>query len=124
MARAMENLSILNSAVRTFLALVIVGALGLGGWIGYQSYYESDIAIRRTSEELEATRQELAAREEALREKDELLAKKDTEIEDLNHTIEAKDEEIAQLDTKMRLLKVDRRIAHLTIEDQREDPET
>jgi hypothetical protein len=117
MARAMQNLAVLNSVVRTFLALVIVGVLGFGGWVGYRNYNASDRAMREQSEALETARQELAAREAALRQKDAHIA-------DLNVTIERKDEEIAQLDTKLRLLKVDRRIAHLTVDDQRTDPET
>lgn len=131
MSRAMENLATLNSVVRTMLACVIFGAIGYGGWMAYRTYYSADLAIQRQTEELINARHEIALREEAIKERDrqlsekqEQLVKKDAEIADLNQTIVKKDEHIAQLDTRLRLLKVDRRIAHLSVEEQRADPET
>jgi hypothetical protein len=131
MSRMMENVATLNSAVRTMLAVLLVGVFGWGGWTAYRTYFASDIAAREQAQELEDARQELARRDNELREKvqmiaqrDEQLAKQSEEIASLNLTVQEQEEEIARLDTALRLLKVDHRIAHLEILDQKTDPES
>jgi hypothetical protein len=124
MSRMMENVATVNSLVRTFLAVVLVGAAGLGGWKAYQTYYAADLERQSQIEALTAAREELAARDETIRQKEELLTAKTAEIVELNVTIEEQDQKIDQLDTSLRLLKVDHRIANLTIDDQMTDPTT
>lgn len=131
MSRVIEHVATLNSVVRTILAVVLVGAMGYGGWMGYRTYNSADLAMQEQSQALEAARQDLAARDEEIKEKDRLLSQKqqqlirqEAEIADLNVMIKEKEAKIAQLDTAMRLLKVDRRIAHLRVLDQTTDPES
>jgi hypothetical protein len=117
MARTMENIATLNSVVRTFLALVIVGGLGAGGWLAYTTYNAADLELAKQTRELENARQELAARDETIKQKDAAIA-------DLNVEIQEKNEKISHLETAMRLLKMDHRLAHLTVLDQTTDAET
>ncbi len=131
MSRVIEHVATLNSVVRTILAVILVSAMGYGGWVAYSSYNSADLAMKKHLEELEAARQSLAKRDEEIRQKDRLLSEKQQqlarqqeEIANLNRVIKEKDEKIAQLDTAMRLLKVDRRIAHLRVLDQTTDAET
>jgi hypothetical protein len=113
----MENISTLNSVVRTFLALVLVVAAGWGGWVAYTTYNAADIELQKQTRELENARHELVLREETIKQQDAAIA-------NLNVEIEQKNEKIAHLETAMRLLKMDRRLARLTVLDQATDAES
>lgn len=110
MPRIIESLSTINSLVRTGLAVLAVGLLGAGGYYGYRAYNASDLAIQEKEKELEEIRGELAANKTLLEQQKRLLAEKD--------------EKIQKLDTSLRLLKVNHRVAWLTVLDQEVDPET
>lgn len=117
MARMMENISTLNSVIRTLLALFLVVVLSWGGWVAYTTYNAADIELRKQTRELENARQELVLREETIKKQDETIA-------GLNQEIKEKDQKISHLETAMRLLKMDRRLAHLRVLDQTTDAET
>lgn len=117
MSKLMEHVAILNSAVRTVLALLVVAGLGVGGWYGYSTYNEKDLAIEKASQELADAKNELA-------QKNVLIQEKDRAIESLHVEVAEKEKEIQRLDTALRLLKIDHRVARLTILDQRPDAET
>lgn len=116
MARFVESIAVVNSAVRTLIGLVLVGGLGLGGWYGYTTYNQKDIAIERTSRDLASARAELEK-------KNTLIQEKERTIASLKVDVEQKQREIERLDTAMRLLKIDHRVARLTVVDQGPDPE-
>jgi hypothetical protein len=113
----MENISTLNSVIRTLLALFLVVVLSWGGWVAYTTYNAADIELRKQTRELENARQELVLREETIKKQDETIA-------GLNQEIKEKDQKISHLETAMRLLKMDRRLAHLRVLDQTTDAET
>ncbi|MAR09407.1 MAG: hypothetical protein CL681_05475 [Blastopirellula sp.] len=102
MANIMKSIDTLNSTVRTLLAIVVAGALGVGGWFGYETVNENRLAKER----LETAQAELANVQGQLR--------------TANATIEEQSLEIARL----HLLKVDHRVARLRVLDQFEDPES
>ncbi|HAY78197.1 MAG TPA: hypothetical protein DCY79_00155 [Planctomycetaceae bacterium] len=56
MANIMKSIDTLNSTVRTLLAIVVAGALGVGGWFGYETVNENRLAKER----LETAQAELA----------------------------------------------------------------
>jgi hypothetical protein len=116
MARMMEHVATLNSVVRTILAVVLVGALGYGGWIAYATYNEADLHLAKQTKELEEARKELVLREQAIKEKDAAIA-------DLNRAVQERDKKIEHLNTAMRLLKMDHRLARLTVLDQKTAPD-
>ena len=114
MSKFMENVAVANSAVRTFLGVVLVGGLGFGGWYSYQTYNAKDLAIAEAEQQLVSIKGELEK-------KNALLEEKDQAIQSLNVEVQQKQREIERLDTAMRLLKVDHRVGRLTVLDQMTD---
>ena len=105
-----ESLSTINSLIRTGLAVLAVGLIGAGGYYGYQTYNASDLAIQEKEQELVKMRNELSEKQELLNQQQRQLV--------------VKDQKIQKLDTSLRLLKVNHRVAWLTVLEQDEDPET
>jgi len=138
MASLTESISVVSSALRTLIALTLVGGLGLGGWYGYTQYNAGEIEAKRAAEalaqaqsDLQHASVELAQTQTRLDEanveiahKVEELKEKDAEIVVLNETVKEQEEEIVRLDTSLRLLKVDHRVARITVLDQTTDPES
>ena len=110
MPRIIESLSTINSLIRTGLAVLAVALIGAGGYYGYRTYNASDLAIQEKEKELATIRGELAAKQSLL--------------EEQQRQLKAKDEKIQKLDTSLRLLKVNHRVAWLTVLEQEVDPET
>lgn len=145
MGRITDSVATFNSLIRTFLAMVVVGGASYVGWIAYGAYRAEELELRKTEEELASAQSRLDALEGTLSEKDNLLSEKDsaieqlqsglqekesqlsqqaTEIAQLNVDIEAGRLRIDQLETSLHLLKVDHRLAQVTVLDQTTDDET
>jgi hypothetical protein len=113
MPTILERISVLSHAVRTLLALLVACLSGAGIWYGYRAIDSGrrlDQALAAANDELQRAAQEL-----------ELKSK---QIESLESTVRQQREEIDRLDTAMRLLKVDHRVARLFVENQEHDPRT
>jgi len=89
-----KALSALNSLIGTILALAMVTLLGVGAWFGYQTYYADKFALKQARQR---------------------VAEQQAQIIALNADLEAKRREIQRLETAVRLLKVDHRIARITV---------
>jgi hypothetical protein len=89
-----------NSALRTLLAAVIVAGAGYAGYIGYALYNEPQ--------------QRLAEKQAALEKAVNELKIRDAQVNQLN-------DKLARLEVAMRLLKVRRRLARLTVLEQHQD---
>ena len=120
----MEKLAAINSFVRTLLAVIVLGAVGYGGWFGYTTYNAKEIEAQKRSKELEEAtgkladaQRELDAAQAEIRQKSLLIIEKDSKISELNLDIE-------KLEASLALLKVDHRLARLTVVDQGKDPNT
>jgi hypothetical protein len=138
MSGMMESLKTVNSVVRTLLALTVVAAAGVASWFGYNTYYAADLEAKRKTEQLQTvqhnlqeTEQELGAVRTALDStkqqliaKETVIAERDVEISRLGEEIQQKEQEIQRLDTAMRLLKVDHRLARITVLDAGSDADT
>ena len=121
----MENVSTVNSLVRTILALVVVGAAGLGGLFAYRTYNEGDKAQSRLEEaekQLDDVKAKLQTKSEQLNDKLQELTQKNKKIQqqegqivELNETIDEKNELIEKQAIAMRLLKKDQRKAIITV---------
>jgi hypothetical protein len=120
----MESLATINSFFRTLLAAIVLGAAGYAGWFGYTTYNAKEIEARKNSqalaevnERLNATAVELKAAQDNIQEKSRLLIEKDAAIDELNV-------ENQRLETSLALLKVDTRLARVTVLEQGTDPNT
>jgi hypothetical protein len=95
-----DTIKTVNSTLRTLLALVVVAGAGYAGYIGYAIFNEPQLRLAEKQEELTKALGELKAR--------------DAKVGELN-------EKLARLEVAMRLLKVRRRLARLTVLDQHQD---
>jgi hypothetical protein len=114
MAKAVDTIATLNSAVRTVLAVVVCGALALAGYLGYDQYHAKDRAAAEATQRLKDAEEQLVSIRQDVLAKEALLEQQAEEIRQ-------KEEQIAKLETARRLLKVDHRLARLNILDRYED---
>lgn len=124
MPGVMENLSTVNSFLRTVIAIVVIGGLGVGGWYGYTTYNAKEFEARdkarllaETNEKLVSVQRSLDAASAEIVEKNARIEQQTTEIADLNKQVD-------KLKTSLTLLKVDHRVARLTVVDQTKDEAT
>ena len=104
-----------NTTLRTMLMLVLVGGAGYGGYKAYEFYNEPHQQLADKEAELEKTRGSLAKANA------DLLARQQ-EIGQLNVALDEKTAQVERLEVAMRLLKVQHRLARLTVLDQRQRP--
>jgi hypothetical protein len=124
MGRVTDSISAVNSAVRTLLATVVVGGVGAGGWYAYSFLHANESEAKRAAEALAAARSDLDRATAELERKEVLLQRKDAEITTLNDQVQKQQIEIHRLDTSLRLLKVNHRVARMTVLDQVADAST
>lgn len=120
----MEKVSIINSAIRTLLAALVLGGLGYGGWYGYQVFNEKDLTARRASQELALAKDELLRTHSDLVAKETELQQKNVEIGELHDQVAEQQQQIERLDTSLRLLKVDHRVARIRVAEQTKNADT
>jgi len=132
MPGVMETVSTLNSFVRTVLAVIVVGGLCVAAWFAYTTYYAGDLAMREKDAALVEAREqllqqrglldkkerELSIKARELAARDATISEQETEIDTLGKTLQEKEEEIQQLGAAIRLLKVDHRLAQISVLDQ------
>lgn len=87
----------LTNFMRAVAALMFVGLLSAGSWIGYQRLNSVDPRLVTAEKE---------------------LADQRAKAEKLAQDLAAKEKEVARLDTAVRLLKVDRRVARIDVLEQ------
>jgi len=117
MGRFHETLGTINTTLRTVLMLILVGASGLLGYKGYEIYNEPREKLAQQQARLQSVEQQL---KQATGE----LAASQRRIEELTTDVAEKTARIERLDLSLRLLKVRRRLARLTVLDQHEQRDT
>ncbi len=116
MGNATSTLHEVNSFLRTAIMCVVVGGVGYGGGWLYQNLNPS-AQIREKEEQIQLAKAELQAAQVAL---DQRAAR----IQQLGVELQSAHEQISRLDTAMRYLKVDRRVAELVVLRQMVHPQT
>lgn len=93
MGKINEGLKTFNATVRTVIGATFVGLFGYGGYFGYSEYtkYTRELATAKAT------------------------------IDQLNIELETKTKELEKLETSMRLLKTDQRLARLEVMSMRRD---
>ena len=116
MSKLIGAVSELNKFLRTILVCVVVGGASYcGGWL-YNNLYpqaalkHKDERIQEISDTLQATQQELAQSNE--------------KVLTLTQSLAAAHEQVERLDASIRLLKVDSRVAEITVLKQVANPQS
>jgi cell division protein FtsB len=109
-------LEAMNRLLGTLLTLVILTLLGVGGWFGFRAYYAERGALQEA-------RANLADRDAKIDQLNKQVQQRTAEIAALNRDLQAKQKEIDRLGAVVKLLKLSRRIAQLTVlgQDRSED---
>ena len=118
MAGVMDNLSAINSFLRTLIALFAIGAVSAAGYFGYTSYNASEIEARTRSRELAEANERLSRAKKDLDAAAAEIQIKDARIQEQTAQIDTLNKEVEKLETSLTLLKVDHRVARLTVVDQ------
>jgi len=108
MGSTIESVKVINSTVRTLLALVLLGIVGGGSYWGYMKISEE----QRKAESIE---RELVGLQDKLGQASKALSISQAENDSLKLDVEAKRKEIEKLQARLQLLKVDTRLARLDV---------
>src|SRR3954453_5982015 len=108
MGRVNDTISNVNAAIRNLILAALVGGAGYGGYKAYDLY-------NQPRQQLAGKQAELDKALGNLKQLNDDLAARQKEIADLNTRIE-------HLELRMRLLKVQHRLARLTVLEQKEVP--
>jgi len=110
-------LAAVNNLASTVVSLAILAALGFGGWFLLRTYLSEKW-------EREAIQVKLADREQQVKTLNRELDASKAEISSLNKDLEAKRQEIQRLETALKLLKVDHRVAQIEVLSQQGSEKT
>lgn len=120
----MESLATINSFFRTLLAAVVLGAVSIAGWFGYTTFNAKEIEARQKAAELTAANEQLASVQARLQTAENDITAKGLQIIEKDRQIDELNQNIDKLETSLTLLKVDQRLARITVLDQGKDPNT
>jgi hypothetical protein len=114
----MENLSTVNSFLRTLIALFAIGAVSVVSYFGYATYNAGSIEAKTRARELAEAQSSLLKVKKDLELADAELVRKDAKIQEQTAEISKLNIEVDRLETSLALLKIDHRVARLTVVDQ------
>lgn len=113
-AVVLKLIQTLNSFMGMILALLVVGLLVAGGWFAFQKYYAEKFALEA----------DLASKQQELDQLAEQLTSSRAEIGRLEEDVAEKRLEIQRLSTALKLMKVDQRLARITVLSQKGSAKT
>jgi hypothetical protein len=113
MGRVNDTISNVNSAMRNLLLMVIIVGAGIGGYKAYDLYN----APRQQLADKQAELDKAAA---TLKQANDDLAARQQEVADLSAKLSEKTAQLEKLEVRMKLLKVQHRLARLKVLDQHE----
>jgi len=127
----LKVLAAVNNLFGTLLALVILAVLGGGGWLAFRTYFAEKWAAQEAQEKLVQREAEIGQLKNDLQTNRHKLDRvtadlsaAQEETRRLNEELVKKAAQIKRLETAMRLLKVDHRIAHVAVLRQQGSPKT
>jgi hypothetical protein len=98
----------INSAVRTALLVGITGVVGYGGWVGYDHYVRPGFDAKQAMADREELRLEVQRQAEIMKQQAAEISSVKLENVELHRLKE-------RLETSLKLLKIDQRVAHLKV---------
>lgn len=104
----LKALDVIGRFIRSLVAAVVVAMIGIAGYFGYDKFYAESRQLKEAQDKLNAREVEIKSLKQEVREG---AAK----IVVLNEDIKEKAKKIEKLDTSLRLLKVDQRVARLHV---------
>ncbi len=117
----MENISTVNSFLRTLIAIFAIGAVSAVSYFGYAKFNAGTIEAETRARELKEAQASLLEMKKELAAAAALLAQKDVKIQEQVAEISTLNKEVQRLETSLALVKVDHRVARLTVVDQDAD---
>ena len=114
MAEMMNHVKTVNSSIRTLLMVVICGVLGYGGYLGYEHYV-------KPGQEAKQALADLAELQDDFEKQKVALQLSQAELTETNLKLSVAEELNDRLETSLKLLKVDRRIANIKVLEKGED---
>ncbi len=121
----LKVLTALNNLLGALIGLAVVGLLSAGGWFVFQNYYaerwkaqEAERTLAAREAEIDALRADLLDRSRALDEAEQTIGAQAAQIGLLEEDVAAKAIQIEQLETAVALLKVDHRVAQVSVVSQ------
>lgn len=111
MGRVTDTISTLNSAVRTAVAGLFLLLAGASGWVVYDKVTAEQRRLNEATEGLAAAQQELQQARDR-------IGQQMQQIETLRGDLTEANAQIQRLETSMRLLKMDQRLAQLKVINQ------
>ncbi|MCI0361419.1 MAG: hypothetical protein L0211_23295 [Planctomycetaceae bacterium] len=120
----MDNLSTINSFLRTLIALAVIGAVSVVSYFGYAKFNASSIEAETRARELQEAQASLLEVKRDLQAAGVALQEKDAKIEAQVAEISQLNQQVQKLETSLALLKVDHRVARLACIDQSKDEST
>jgi hypothetical protein len=106
-----DTVGTINTTLRTFLMLVLVGGAGWGGYKAYEIYNEPVKQLADKQAELDTTIEKLNKTNDELEESKKA-------IDDLSVQLAEKTAQVEKLELSIRLMQVRRRLARMTVLDQ------
>ncbi|MEM9943959.1 MAG: hypothetical protein AAF939_20535 [Planctomycetota bacterium] len=117
----MKNVQTINSAARTTLVFAMAGAIGYGGYFGYENYIKPGIHAKQAIADLEALESKYEEQEVALQQSKVALNQSKVALQKTQLDLEKSEEQNQRLETSLKLMKVDKRIANVTVLEKGED---
>jgi len=124
MGRMTEGISAVNSFLRTLLAIVVVGGVGIGGWYGYTTFNARELDAQQKAKRLDEAEQNLTAARARLEQAETDLVKQAAELKAKDAEIARLNESVRKLELAIRYLKIDHRVARFTAVEQTKDDAT
>lgn len=124
MSGTMDSVAAVNSVVRTTLALVVLGGIGMAAWRWHSDRTAKERAVADSARQLARAEGELDEARSELNRALQQLDQRRAELEHKERELAEQAQRIERLETSMRLLKVDKRVARLSVVRQDTDPDT
>lgn len=131
MSGVFQKVDTVNKTVRTVILTGFLGLFGFGCFLGYDRLIKPNMDLDKTKKELnlvsakfKQTMKELEQSQKHLQESQETVTKQKTEIAEQKVRIVTLKNQNDKLNTSLRLVKVDRRLAYVTVTRSGINPDT